>query len=110
VVHSRPIARGWLALCLLGALVTTVLLHRLMPVVKADWLALALLTLGAAIAHRYPVHSIGLTTFRLTNVFLLVRRSSDTVDIRKRAIPALIASNHSTYALSYLHRTSGIAH
>jgi len=52
------------------------------------------------------------TAFQIAHADLLVlmRRSSDIVDIRKRAILALIASNHSTYALSYLHHTSGLAH
>ncbi len=104
MVHSRPIARGWLALCLLGALVTTVLLHRLMPVVKADWLALALLTLGAAIAHRYPVHSIGLTTFRLTNVFLL----AGTLILPFDLLPALILLALLPEALLALRRGTGL--
>ena len=41
---------------------------------------------------------------------LLVRRSSDAVHISKLAIPALIASDPSTYAACYLHHTSGTAH
>jgi diguanylate cyclase (GGDEF)-like protein/putative nucleotidyltransferase with HDIG domain len=67
----RPVTRGWFAVCLIGVLITTALLSRLVPVTHGDWFALAVLTFGAAIAHRYPVHSTGLTTFRLTNVFLL---------------------------------------
>ncbi len=67
----RPIARVWFGLCLLGALATTIFLARFDLIVPTDWLALALLGLGAAIAQGLPVHTLGLSTFRLTNIFLL---------------------------------------
>jgi len=104
VTHLRPPARGWFILCLLGALATTVLLARLEPIAQHDWFALALLTIGAAIAQCYPVHSFDLTTFRLTNVFIL----AGTLILPFNLLPALILVALLPAALLILRRGAGL--